>query len=57
MLRDLARINGATIVKPAREGRFAGVIALNTVMAKLRELSQTHLGRTTSRPCCAIRSR
>jgi hypothetical protein len=38
MLRDLARINGATIVKPAREGRFAGVIALNTVMAKLREL-------------------
>lgn len=38
ILRDLARHGGITIAKPAYEGRFAGAVSLNVVMAKLREL-------------------
>ncbi|MDQ3659953.1 MAG: DUF4209 domain-containing protein [Actinomycetota bacterium] len=38
ILRDVARLGGIPIVKPAQEGRFGGVISLNLVMAKLREL-------------------
>lgn len=38
ILRDIARHDGITVVKPAREGRFGGVVSLNVVMAKLREL-------------------
>jgi hypothetical protein len=38
ILRDLARASGLTIVKPAQEGRFGGVVSLNVILAKLREL-------------------
>ncbi|MDQ3739595.1 MAG: DUF4209 domain-containing protein [Actinomycetota bacterium] len=38
ILRDVARMEGITIAKPAQEGRFAGVVSLNVVMARLREL-------------------
>lgn len=38
ILRDVARRGGITIVKPAQEGRFGGVVSLGLVMAKLREL-------------------
>lgn len=38
ILRDFARQSGLTIVKPASEGRFGGVVTLNHVMTKLREL-------------------
>jgi hypothetical protein len=38
ILRDIARHDSITIVKPALEGRFGGVVSLNVVMAKLREL-------------------
>jgi hypothetical protein len=38
VLRDLARARGITIVKPVSEGNYGGVISLNTVMSKLREI-------------------
>jgi hypothetical protein len=38
ILRDVARISGIPIVRPAEEGRFTGVVSLNVVLAKLREL-------------------
>lgn len=38
ILRDVARLNGILIVKRAQEGRFGGVVSLNVVLAKLREL-------------------
>lgn len=38
ILRSMARASGIPIVKPAQEGRFGGVISLNVVLAKLREL-------------------
>lgn len=38
ILRDVARQDGITIVKPALEGRFGGVVSLHVVLAKLREL-------------------
>lgn len=38
VLRDMARLSGIPIVKPAEEGRFGGVVSLNVVLAKLREL-------------------
>jgi hypothetical protein len=38
VLRDIARAGGIAIAKPAQEGRFAGVVSLNVVMVKLREL-------------------
>lgn len=38
VLRDVARISGIPIVRPAEEGRFTGVVSLNVVLAKLREL-------------------
>lgn len=38
VLRELARAVGITIVKPAEEGKFGGVIALGSVMSKLRGL-------------------
>ena len=38
ILRDMARASGILIVKPAQEGRFGGVVSLNVVLAKLREL-------------------
>lgn len=37
-LRDLARVLGITVVTPAAEGRFTGLITLGTVLRKLREL-------------------
>lgn len=37
-LRDLARALGITIVTPATEGKFTGLITLGTVLRKLREL-------------------
>jgi hypothetical protein len=37
-LREVARQEGIGIVRPAGEGRFGGVVSLNTVMAELREL-------------------
>jgi hypothetical protein len=39
ILRDVARRSDITIVKPAQEGRFAGVISLNQIMDKLLELT------------------
>lgn len=38
ILRDLARVSGIPIVRPAEEGRFTGVVSLNVLLAKLREL-------------------
>lgn len=38
VLRDVARLSGIPIVRPAEEGRFTGVVSLNVVLAKLREL-------------------
>lgn len=38
ILRDIARLNGILIVKRAQEGRFGGVVSLNVILAKLREL-------------------
>jgi Domain of unknown function (DUF4209) len=38
VLRDMARRSGVPIVKPAQEGRFGGVISLNAILPKLREL-------------------
>jgi hypothetical protein len=38
ILRDVARVSGIPIVRPAEEGRFTGVVSLNVVLAKLREL-------------------
>src|SRR5215213_3359529 len=38
ILRDVARLSGIPIVRPAEEGRFTGVISLNVILAKLREL-------------------
>lgn len=38
ILRDVARASGILIVRPAKEGRFTGVVSLNVVLAKLREL-------------------
>jgi hypothetical protein len=38
VLRDVARISGVPIVRPAQEGRFTGVVSLNVVLAKLCEL-------------------
>jgi hypothetical protein len=39
ILRDIAQHSGITIVKPALDGRFAGVVSLNYVMGKLRALN------------------
>jgi hypothetical protein len=38
ILRDMARVSEITIVKPAQEGRFGGVVSLNVILGKLREL-------------------
>jgi hypothetical protein len=38
VLRDMARRSGILIVKRAEEGRFGGVVSLNVVLSKLREL-------------------
>lgn len=38
VLRSMARLSGIPIVKPAQEGRFGGVVSLNVILAKLREL-------------------
>jgi hypothetical protein len=38
ILRDVARVSGILIVRPAEEGRFTGVVSLNVLLAKLREL-------------------
>jgi hypothetical protein len=38
ILRDLARARGVTIVKHVDEGSYGGVVSLNTIMRKLREL-------------------
>ncbi len=38
VLREMARLSGIAIVKPAQEGRFGGVVSLNVILAKLREL-------------------
>jgi hypothetical protein len=38
ILRDVARVSGIPIVRPAEEGRFTGVVSLNVVLVKLREL-------------------
>jgi hypothetical protein len=38
ILRDVARLSGIPIVRPAEEGRFTGVVSLNVVLSKLREL-------------------
>jgi hypothetical protein len=38
VLRDLARALGITVVTPAAEGTFTGLITLGTVLRKLREL-------------------
>jgi hypothetical protein len=38
ILRAIARENGALIVRPAGEGRFGGVVSLNTVLSKLAAL-------------------
>jgi len=40
-LRDIARASGIPIVRPAEEGRFTGVLSLNVVLAKLRELYES----------------
>jgi hypothetical protein len=38
VLRDIARLCRIPIVKPAQEGRFGGVVSLNVILSKLREL-------------------
>lgn len=38
ILRDVARVSGIPIVRPAQEGRFTGVVSLNVLLDKLREL-------------------
>jgi hypothetical protein len=38
ILRDIARASGIPIVRPAEEGKFTGLVSLNVVLAKLREL-------------------
>lgn len=38
ILREVARLNGVLIVKRAQEGRFGGVVSLNAILSKLREL-------------------
>jgi len=38
ILREIAGRDGITIVKPAQEGRFGGVVSLKVVMVKLRDL-------------------
>jgi hypothetical protein len=38
VLRDMARVSQIPIVKPAQEGRFGGVVSLNAILPKLREL-------------------
>ncbi len=38
ILRDMARFSGIPIVKLAREGQFGGVVSLNVILPKLREL-------------------
>jgi len=38
VLRDMARLCRIPIVKPAQEGRFGGVVSLNVILSKLREL-------------------
>lgn len=57
VLRELARAVGITIVKPAEEGKFGGVITLGRVMSNSEGSSKTRPGTTTSRPSCAIRLR
>ncbi|HEY2717381.1 MAG TPA: DUF4209 domain-containing protein [Solirubrobacterales bacterium] len=41
ILRDVARVSGIPIVRPAEEGRFTGVVSLNVLLAKFRELYGT----------------
>ncbi|HJZ37535.1 MAG TPA: DUF4209 domain-containing protein, partial [Solirubrobacterales bacterium] len=41
ILRDVARVSGLPIVRPAEEGRFTGVVSLNVLLIKLRELYET----------------
>jgi hypothetical protein len=38
VLRDMARLCRIPVVKPAQEGQFGGVVSLNVILSKLREL-------------------